>query len=179
MKIIIVGESGSGKTLFSKKCQEIGLEKIITNTTRPMREGEINGVDYHFRTIEQFKKMVENSEIAEYTVYDGNYYGSSFGDYKKNMSIVLETEGFLEVKKYFKQVKKENIIGIYLEVDDDKRIVRSKQRGDKKEATESRVNEDKDRFNNFVKYKCDYVLANYTIEEIEDFINKHKNIWVE
>ena len=53
--IILVGASASGKSVVVKKMNELfGVEKIVTYTTRPMRVGEINHIDYHFVTQAEF-----------------------------------------------------------------------------------------------------------------------------
>ena len=76
--IVLAGPSASGKTEVAKYlASHFNLTKIITTTTRPMRKGEVNGRDYFFVTIEKFNEMVENDEFVEYTVYNGNMYGST------------------------------------------------------------------------------------------------------
>ena len=65
--LVLVGPSASGKSAIVK-CLEskYGIKKFITCTTRPMRVGEINGVDYFFMTKEEFATRYENDEfIAE------------------------------------------------------------------------------------------------------------------
>lgn len=52
------------------------LTQSVSATTRAMREGEIDGVSYHFTTVEAFEKMIANGEVLEYTQYCGNYYGT-------------------------------------------------------------------------------------------------------
>ena len=76
--IVITGPSASGKTATCYYLQEnYGIKKVITHTTRQMRAGEKNDVDYHFVSEEEFQKMIENDEFVEYVFYNGNHYGTS------------------------------------------------------------------------------------------------------
>lgn len=63
-----------------------GSIKFVTTTTRPMRPGEENGVDYHFVAKDEFKKMIQNNELIEFNIYSDNYYGTE----KKRMTDLLD-----------------------------------------------------------------------------------------
>lgn len=83
--LVLSGPSGAGKSsLIAKIIDHIGPTYFsISTTTRPMREGEINGVHYHFVTEQEFKEDVEQEMFLEYAVVHGNYYGTSLGPVKK------------------------------------------------------------------------------------------------
>lgn len=75
--IVISGPSGVGKdTVLAKmKQSRRSLHYVVTATTRPQRPGEKNGVDYHFVSKEQFKRMIDTGQLLEWAnVYD-NLYG--------------------------------------------------------------------------------------------------------
>ena len=56
--IILIGPSASGKTATCLYLQDhYGIRKVVTHTTRAMRVGEVNGVDYHFVTKDEFQKL--------------------------------------------------------------------------------------------------------------------------
>ncbi len=82
---MLSGPSGAGKSsLISKIIDRIGPTYFsISTTTRPMREGEKDGVHYHFVSEEAFKKDIEDEMFLEYAVVHGNYYGTSLGPVKK------------------------------------------------------------------------------------------------
>lgn len=81
-KILLVsGPSGSGKsTLIKRLIAEFGTDEIyfsISSTTRDMRDGEKDGVNYHFISKDEFKAGIENDEFLEWALVHGNYYGTS------------------------------------------------------------------------------------------------------
>lgn len=83
--LVLSGPSGAGKSsLIAKIIDQIGPTYFsISTTTRPMREGEIDGVHYHFVSVEEFKKEIDEEMFLEYAVVHGNYYGTSLGAVKK------------------------------------------------------------------------------------------------
>ncbi len=71
------GPSGCGKgTVLGGIVSELGLSYSVSATTRAMREGEVDGVNYHYMTNEQFEKLIDEDKVLEYTSYCGNYYGT-------------------------------------------------------------------------------------------------------
>lgn len=83
--LVLSGPSGAGKSsLIAKIIDHIGPTYFsISTTTRPIREGEIDGVHYHFVGEEEFKRDVEQEMFLEYAVVHGNYYGTSLGPVKQ------------------------------------------------------------------------------------------------
>ncbi|MBD3799364.1 guanylate kinase [Sulfuricurvum sp.] len=83
--LVLSGPSGAGKSsLISKIVDHIGPTYFsISTTTRAMRVGEVNGVHYHFVSVEEFKREIEEEMFLEYAVVHGNYYGTSLGPVKK------------------------------------------------------------------------------------------------
>jgi len=83
--LVLSGPSGAGKSsLINKIKDEIGAYYFsISTTTRPMREGEVDGVHYHFVSREQFEKDIEEEHFLEYALVHGNYYGTSIKPVKK------------------------------------------------------------------------------------------------
>lgn len=75
--LILCAPSGAGKsTLVKKLCAEFDLSFSVSCTTRAPREGEIDGVHYHFIGKEEFEQKVRRNEFAEWAVVHGNYYGT-------------------------------------------------------------------------------------------------------
>jgi guanylate kinase len=76
--LVITGPSGVGKgTLIKGLLERVpGLELAVSATTRPPRPGEVNGVDYHFLSEQDFDRRVAAGEFVEHAVYAGNRYGT-------------------------------------------------------------------------------------------------------
>lgn len=77
--IVICAPSGTGKsTLIARlKADHPELEWSISCTTRPMREGEVNGKDYHFITKSEFETQIKENQFIEWAQVHSNYYGTS------------------------------------------------------------------------------------------------------
>lgn len=77
--LVLSGPSGAGKSSLIKKIEdEIGAHYFsISTTTRAIREGEVDGIDYHFVSEEEFKKDIEDDNFLEHATVHGNHYGTS------------------------------------------------------------------------------------------------------
>lgn len=68
----------------------------VSATTRQPREGEIDGISYHFISKDEFEKMINNNEMLEYAMYNNNYYGTPLTFVEqcrdKGIDVVLEIE---------------------------------------------------------------------------------------
>jgi len=86
--LVLSGPSGAGKSSLIKKIEnDIGDYYFsISTTTRPMREGEVEGIDYHFVAKEEFIKDIEDDNFLEYATVHGNYYGTSLKPVRKALS---------------------------------------------------------------------------------------------
>ena len=75
--IVISGPSGVGKgTICEKLIKDLNAWYSVSMTTRGIREGEVDGVNYYFVTKEEFKKRIEEGKFLEYNIYNDNYYGT-------------------------------------------------------------------------------------------------------
>ncbi len=77
--IVLSGPSGVGKGTVRKaifESDDNDFQYSVSMTTRQKREGEVEGVDYYFRTREEFEALIEAGEMLEYAEYVGNYYGT-------------------------------------------------------------------------------------------------------
>lgn len=86
--LVLSGPSGAGKSsLINKIASDIGdFYFSISTTTRPIREGEEEGVHYHYVSEDEFKKDIEEDHFLEHAVVHGNYYGTSLKPVKQALS---------------------------------------------------------------------------------------------
>ena len=84
--IILMGKAGSGKDTILREVvkQNPDMHEVVSCTTRPPREGEVDGVNYHFLTGEQFGAKVLKNEMLEATCFNDWFYGTSFDSLDKN-----------------------------------------------------------------------------------------------
>lgn len=103
--VIFSGPSGSGKgtVLRSLLSGRGDITVSISATTRAPRPGERDGVDYFFRTQEDFERMIREEQLLEYARYSGNYYGTpasfirSQRDQGRHVLLEIEVQGALQV----------------------------------------------------------------------------------
>lgn len=106
--IVISGPSGVGKgTICKRLVEELGLKVSTSMTTRDMREGEVDGIDYYFTNKEDFEKRIKNNEFIEYATYNDNYYGTLKKEVEDklnaglNVICEIEVQGAMQIKKLF------------------------------------------------------------------------------
>jgi guanylate kinase len=107
--IVLSGPSGAGKGTVCNALRPTmpELNVSISATTRQPRAGEREGVNYFFKTVEQFKTMVEQNELLEWAQVYGNYYGTPRQYVEqllaegKDVLLEIDIQGALQVKKQF------------------------------------------------------------------------------
>lgn len=107
--IVISGPSGSGKDTVVRELMRIDprVKLSVSCTTRTMREGEQEGVDYYFITEEEFKERIDNGAILEYNYYAGHYYGTPVKELTDRLDgttkivLVIDVNGAKNVKAKF------------------------------------------------------------------------------
>lgn len=133
----LMGKSSCGKDSIYKKLIEDGelnLKKITGYTTRPIREGETDGVEYFFVTKEDMKKL-NLIEMRSYNTVAGEWCYATADDGNINESDNYLIIGTLESYECFlKYYGKDRIVPLYIEVDDYTRLIRSLNR-EKQQAT--------------------------------------------
>ena len=132
----IIGKSSSGKdTIYKKllKNPSLHLKRIVPYTTRPIRAGEQEGVEYYFTTVERMTHLKEENKLIECRSYD-TVYGvwyyfmakDSQIDLDKNDYLIIGTlESYTKIRDYF---GKDRVIPIYIDLDDGERLSRALKR---------------------------------------------------
>jgi guanylate kinase len=105
--VVLSGPSGAGKdaTLSAMKSCSLPLSFIVTNTTRPQRPGEVDGVAYHFVSQQEFKRLVDGRELLEHAEVYGHFYGVPKAPVHqalalgKDVIIKVDVQGAMTIKK--------------------------------------------------------------------------------
>lgn len=172
--IVFSAPSGCGKgTMLAEILKSGDFWLSVSATTRKPREGEVDGVNYHFLTDEKFEDMIKNDQFLEHAGYCGHYYGTPLKDVEehleKGVNVILEIEvqGAMNV-----MAKRPDALSIFVlppSVNELRR--RLKKRGtETDEVIEERVAQASAEIALAEKY--DYVIMNDGLEEaVEDFMN--------
>ncbi|MFA5421819.1 MAG: AAA family ATPase [Bacilli bacterium] len=167
--IILVGASASGKTEIAKiLARKYGIVKAITHTTRPMREGERDGIDYFFVTKQQFLDLSKRDTFVETTLYNDNYYGCSKSQIHDDKAVIIDPNGL----KAFLALKNPRVISFYIEADEETRYGRMISRGDSVENALKRIENDKKDFVSENIGFTHFIILNQenTLEEAADIV---------
>lgn len=182
MLVLYTGSSGVGKGTIMQELlkRDKNIRLSVSNTTRPPREGEIDGVHYNFVTKEQFESLIQKDGYLEYAEYCGNYYGTPKQQVEdllnQGYDVFLEIEvcGGLQIMKKYPDVLSIFVLPPSL----DTLEKRLRRRGTEDEETIlKRLGEAKREIECSEKYK--YVVVNDRLEdavdEILDILKKEKS----
>ncbi len=174
--IVLMGASASGKTEVAKMLGHIfGIKKVITHTTRPMRPLEINGVDYHFVSKEEFLKLQSENYFVETVEYNDNYYGTSKAELGTSKVLIIEPNGL----KPIKALKNDEIVVFFMQASRNVRQKRMIARGDNPSVALERIIIDDAKFNpkniegiDFTVDSEHQTIRDITIEVYEKYAKK-------
>ena len=130
----VMGKSSSGKdTLYQMLKKELEFDSIVPYTTRPIREGETDGVEYHFVTEEEVAELEEAGKIIELRAYNTvhgiwKYFTADDAQIDlehRNYLRIGTVEAYQKLKAYYGE---EHLVPIYIEVDDGIRLQRALNR---------------------------------------------------
>ena len=179
--VILSSPSGVGKTTLTKKIQQKypSFKISVSHTTRPPRSNEVNGVDYHFVSMEKFKELIEQNKFYEYAEIFENYYGTLKENVDQtiiNNDIIfdIDWQGTKQLSK-FKNLK---LVKIYLITDSKKELKNRLIKRDQNSEEEikkrfSAFDEDIKHWNDY-----DYIVINKNLDvcfkQIEKIIENSK-----
>lgn len=105
--ITITGPSASGKSTMERRLSQMGIfERVISTTTRPMRDGETSGLDYYFIDEYEFQWLIDANEFVDHKSFNDSWYGATHGAFNeifednKVAVIVVEPTGAKRIKEY-------------------------------------------------------------------------------
>jgi guanylate kinase len=168
---IISAASGAGKTtLVSAVVQQLSdLEVSVSHTTRAPREGEVDGVNYHFVDTDKFETMVEDGEFIEYAIVFGNMYGTSRQHIQdqllKGKDVILEIDwqGARQIRKLMPECRSIFIVPPSTSALRERLTSRGK---DDEEVINKRMHEAISEMSHYVEF--DYLIINDDFDEAKD-----------
>ncbi len=177
---IVSGPSGCGKgTVLAEIIKQDNIYYSVSATTRSPRPGEVNGVNYHFLSKDEFEKLIENDGVLEYANYCGNYYGTPKKPVEdmlaegKNVILEIEVQGALKVMD-----KCPEAVSVFILPPSLKELRRRlhKRGTETEEVIEKRIGEAAGEIRKAVNY--DYVMINGELEtavsDLLSIINSQK-----
>jgi len=173
--LVLSGPSGSGKTSVAREvCEELGDKAYfsISTTTRPIREGERDGIDYFFVSKEEFLKDVEEGYFLEWAEVHGNFYGTSkrqIDEALKKGKIVfldIDVQGHEAVREIYPDI----VTSVFITTENKHILIeRLKNRGTENEdSLEVRLINALHEMKKIPQY--DYLLINDDFEESKEFV---------
>ena len=179
--VILSSPSGVGKTTLTKKIQQKypSFKISVSHTTRPPRSNEVNGVDYHFVSMEKFKDLIKQKKFYEYAEIFENYYGTL----KENVDkTIIDNDIIFDIDwqgtKQLSQFKNLKLVKIYLTTDSKKELKNRLIKRDQNSEEEikkrfSAFDEDIKHWNDY-----DYIVINKNLDvcfkQIEKIIENSK-----
>ena len=177
--IVLVGESASGKSSIEKHLvNHHGFNKVVSYTTREPRQGEVDGIDYHFIDAERFLELKKQGFFAETAVYNDWNYGTAKEDCTDDKVAVLTPHGLRQVTK----LDGINVTSFYINVPRRDRLIKILQRGDNIEEAYRRSLSDVGQFDG-ISDEVDFIVSNPNYQktikemtnEVLDLFNFYNN----
>jgi guanylate kinase len=169
LMLVLSSPSGAGKTTISRMLleREENLSLSVSVTTRPMRPGEVDGVDYYFIDPTEFNLMLNRQELLEHAKVFDHYYGTPQGPVEEALSagrdVLFDIDW--QGEQQLKQSARDDLASVFIlppSTEELARRLRARAQ-DPEEVVEARMAKAPDEISHWPEY--DYIIINYEIEE--------------
>ncbi len=180
--VVLSSPSGVGKTTITKKIQQKyqSFKLSVSHTTRPPRSNEVDGVDYHFISLEEFKRLIKENEFYEYAQIFDNFYGTLK---KKVDNIIVSSDIIFDIDwqgtKQLSKFDNLNLIKIFLIPDSKEEL--KKRLINRNQNTSEEIKKRFDSYEEDIKHwnDYDYIIINKNLDncfkQIENIISLEKS----
>jgi guanylate kinase len=148
IRIVICGTAGSGKDTLKDALVERGARREVSYTTRPMRNGEVDGSNYHYVTKEKFEEMVAAGELYQWAQFGDHLYGTSEKEWREKDVFIMTPTGISKIRPEDRR----STLVIFLNPSHFVRVDRMLTRGDSPDSIQSRERKDDAEFLGFRDY---------------------------
>ena len=169
LMLVLSSPSGAGKTTISRQllARDQNLTMSVSATTRPMRPGEIEGIDYYFVEPTEFNLMINRRELMEYAKVFDNYYGTPISAVEKALRIGkdvifdIDWQGSQQIAER----AREDLVSIFIlppsTAELDRRLQNRAQ--DTEKVVSARMARAPSEMSHYAEY--DFIVVNYNVEE--------------
>lgn len=168
-KFILMGGSACGKDYLLKGLIEKGERYSPKLTTRPMRQGETQGVEYQFTNNDEFLDLLNNNQIKYYQKFVINgidwYYGVTAENFYNNNIFIMTPH---ELSQLSAEDRKGCFV-VWLAIDDNIRRQRLLERNDNNDSIERRISADNEDFKDFTDYDMKLTDEEFEVDLVYDF----------
>ena len=147
-RIILVGKAASGKDHLRKRFESRGFKYAVSYTTRPPREGEVDGKDYIFISDDEAKVLIESGFFYEYVIFNGWVYGTSVTQFHTDDLFIMTPAGISHIKP---EDRLTSFI-IYTDIEMSTRMIRLANRNMPGDSMDRRIEADEVDFMEFNDY---------------------------
>ena len=174
---VILGKSCSGKTtILNEVLSKLDIPVLLSQTTRPKRDNEIDGVDYNFVTMSEFDNDYKNENVLEYDVFRIDSIKQTWTYYTKKSDLLLDTTSQIKIlspiglaQLMSNKELRDNIVSIYIDADDKLRQKRYLSRAISPDSMNDRFSRDEKAFQHLF---TDYIIINDENTSIHEASNQ-------
>jgi guanylate kinase len=174
-RVILVGKAAAGKDHARKICEQwLGMPYQVSYTTRPPRDGEQDGKDYNFISMDTaIHEYINKDKFFEHVVFNGWIYGTTKEQFYTKGSVFIMTPTGLS---HLSETDRAESLVIYFDIEEEKRKERMYERAGNADSVERRLVADREDFKDFSNYDVKVSNPNFYITDIAEIIRKHMAI---